>query len=673
MRFSPARPPRSSSMARTPPRPAPTPTEAHCCAKFAISTSLALITLLFTVGAAVLTVAFTISLSSTSVDFSSHMLVLTGHRTRDWSTANSYSMNSMEEDQYTRLYVCMKASGVTVTGESIASIGDFRETARTKHDCGMKSDGGWPRDYGFLRCIQANFNASFHQSNVFLKCLDLSEGIMVEAIQTPASTLFLGSYNFVAMLLASMAVISGFLLFTAGGWCAEYGMNTEKYDDVKKVWTTNYNYVAAKQLWFPLAALPVWLAFFWSIFVFVMSMIYTFPTRNTWSDTIALDRGASSFPGTPWTGYMCAGISLGMSTFFASCLAEWYADRGARRAVIGVDPTQVTPSPPALFMDPLIQPTYVVAPGAAAAGGSWGTPPRSEMPQQIPVSGGGLWGSGQTPQYPDPPLWPDNGFQSGFINHTRPNLGIRYNRQLHYADHALTRLAPLLNKAFAMTWVFADGLLFLGMLNSQNSPLNENVVTIWYYTVLCRAFQLAAAYFMDDALFTDLKAPGDEAHPAFSGMASQYATVNHFNLGVGESEKLISNIDMYPQNSLTSLHAGIAVICCHLSSLWCLLIVLYHFFNALAIPYSLNSAGVINPIHSLQLVFIIYIIAMDVFKHIVAFLAVWGYLGQMTYLTLIQAIFTADWIGRSIFITATIFTVPAYLGNNNKVLYEYIY
>jgi hypothetical protein len=99
---------------------------------------------------------------------------------------------------------------------------------------------------------------------------------------------------------------------------------------------------------------------------------------------------------------------------------------------------------------------------------------------------------------------------------------------------------------------------------------------------------------------------------------------------------------------------------------------LYHFFTALSIPYSLNTAGVSNPVHSLQLIFVIYIIAMDVFKHIVAFLAVWGYLDQKTYLTIIQTIFTADWIGRSIFITATAFTVPQYLGNNNKALYEYI-
>ena len=670
--------PRSNSIQRQQSAKKPPP-EVHCCTKFAITTSYTFITVLYTVAAVVLTVAFTVSLSSTTADFSSHMLVLTGRRTRDWSTANSYSMSSAEEDQYTRLYVCMKASGVTVPGESIASIGDFRETARAKHDCGMRSDGGWPRDYGFLRCMQANFNASFHQSNVFLKCLDLSEGIMVEAIQTPASTLFLGSYNFVAFLLASMAVISGFLLFTAGGWCSEFGLHTDmRFDQETNSWVpTNYNYVAARQLWAPLAALPVWLAFFWSLFVFAVSMFYTFPTRNAWSDAMSLDGGASSFPATPWTGYMCAGVSLGMSIFFASCLAEWYADRGARRAM---SPTTA----PVQAVDQGISPAIQVlspVPGAMTS-----IPPTYVVPNPTyggPVAGAGVWDN----PFTGPAIFPANDFTrtaSRFRNHRRPNLGVRYNKDLFYEDHALTHIAPLLNKAFAMTWVFADGLLILGMLNSQNSLLNENVVTIWYYTVLCRAFQLAAAYFMDDALFAD---PGpktsEDANATdtptklqkWSGVASQVNSVNNFNLGFLEPQNLSfdkTRTDYYLQNNLTSLHAGIAVVCCHLSSLWCLLIVLYHFFTALSIPYSLNTAGVSNPIHSLQLIFVIYIIAMDVFKHIVAFLAVWGYLDQKTYLTIIQTIFTADWIGRSILITATAFTVPQYLGNNNKALYEYI-
>ena len=35
-------------------------------------------------------------------------------------------------------------------------------------------------------------------------------------------------------------------------------------------------------------------------------------------------------PGTPWTGFMCAGMSMLMMVYFASCLVEWYGDRGER-------------------------------------------------------------------------------------------------------------------------------------------------------------------------------------------------------------------------------------------------------------------------------------------------------------------------------------------------------
>jgi hypothetical protein len=70
----------------------------------------------------------------------------------------------------------------------------------------------------------------------------------------------------------------------------------------------------------------------------------------------------------------------------------------------------------------------------------------------------------------------------GLRNRFRRPLGTRYIKELKY-DDALGTMTPLLNKSFNLTWVLTDGLLFLGMLNCPNSPLNENVVTIWYNNV----------------------------------------------------------------------------------------------------------------------------------------------------------------------------------------------
>jgi hypothetical protein len=66
---------------------------------------------------------------------------------------------------------------------------------------------------------------------------------MVETIQTPASTLSLGSYNFVTMLLASMGVMTAFLLFTAGGVCIEDGLKTPMKREIMEGSTGQYAWV----------------------------------------------------------------------------------------------------------------------------------------------------------------------------------------------------------------------------------------------------------------------------------------------------------------------------------------------------------------------------------------------------------------------------------------------
>ena len=682
-------------------------------------------------------------------DVSSQMVVFTGHRTRDWSTANSYSMHSSGEDRLTRLYVCMQSAGIKNPDDpTYSSLGDFREKVKTKKDCGAESDGGWPRDYGFLRCIQDNFDADFHQSNVFLKCLDLTEGVMVETIQTPASTLFLGSFNFVALLIASMGIMASFLLFTAGGFFADSWLKTDMmFDKQSEQWVqSGYIYVAARQEWAPLAALPMWLALAWSFFLFGASMFYTFPAKNLWSDIVSIDGGSSALPGTPWTGYMCSGTSLLMTVYFTSCLVEWYGDRGERttkkyadKQAIQQESDRVAQAEAAAQAAVDAQAAAIAAQEAADRAAQEATDSafqkaamanvkgtfraglvkaaqrardaqQTRNPQQLPPGSQSFaaWDRRPGPMQ-DASLWksvpppppPRNGlFQSSGPGSSRPTalvprvvfpgggagvwdgsssaqrgdlwgsgmplnmgLGIRYNSQLHYADHTSSHLTPLLNKAFALTWVFADSLMFVGMLNGQNSPLNENVVAIWYYIIQCRGFQLAAAYFMDDVLFVD-KTPvvQTESDVFRRQFPASYGDRNVSNGGASQSGLVQSNI----------IHAGIAVACSHLASLWCMVIVLYHFINALSIPLNLNSTGVMNPTCPLQIAFVAFHVCMEVVRHVVAYMTIIGKIDQMSYLTIIQVIYMIDWVIRYVFVISTLFTVPYYLGDNNAKLYSYL-
>jgi hypothetical protein len=573
---------------------------------------------------AIVTFSFTISFSNQSSDVAGGMMVLTGHRTRDWTSTNSYSMYSSDEDQYTRLYVCMKASGITVPGDPvIPSIGDFRAAARKHHDCGAASDGGWPRDYGFMRCIQRHFNADFHQSNVFLKCLDLSEGYMVESIQTPASFIFLGSYNFVTMLLTCMGIITAFLMFTAGG-----------YYTLEELYEVD-GHAGASVFWSPLTWGSTLIALIWSVFMFMATMIYAFPPNNMWSD--AADGTAGALPGTPWTGFICVGVSLMMVLYFTSCLTEILADK------IEAD-TNASHSNRSNKKNDEVE-------RFEDGGGNFTLEPTHDASSEMYRKSGQGVNDGSSREYVSHIAT----FSRDGYSRIPTQLGIRYNNQLYYTgrDGGPMRIAPLMNKAFSLTWVFADGLLFIGMLNSQNSLLNEDVVAIWYYIILCRGFQLAASYFMDDVLFIDAE-PREAAE------------------NENESTKLVNGTTNYNRSEERKAHAGIAVACSHLSSLWCMIIVLYRFRNAIAVTDDLNTHGVSNPIHGLQVSFLVIIAAMDVFKHVIAFLTIFGYFKQQIYFLIIEATFNADWFIRSIFIIATLFTVPQYLGDINFNLYSYI-
>lgn len=236
-------------------------------------------------------------------------------------------------------------------------------------------------------------------------------------------------------------------------------------------------------------------------------------------------------------------------------------------------------------------------------------------------------------------------------------LGTKYNSELYCTGSDVMRIASPLNKTFALTWVFADGLLFVGMLNNQNSLLNENVVSIWYYIILCRGYQLAASYFMDDVLF--INADQNNGSPATQGSLAMGSVTQSHQKGVKGNNEI-------------KAHACIAVACTHFASLWCMIIVAYHFANAISVASNLNYIGVSNPTYLLQIFFIVFILLMDVFKHLIAFATIFDFISQDWYLPIIEATFSVDWALRSVFIIATVFAVPQALSEANRGLRDII-
>jgi hypothetical protein len=625
---------------------------ATCCQSvFALFATLTVV-----IGVVVCTVVFAVVLSRQSNDVSTQMLVYTGRRTRDWSTANSYSMHSFEEDQYSRFLVCMKSAGIQIPGNP-ETMSDYRDQFKKKYDCSSQSDRGWPRDIGFLRCIQRHYSVSFHQSNVFQQCLDLTEGIMVENVQTASSSLLLGSYNYVAMLLTAMGVMAGFMIFTTGGYYTSREIeNSADEDNGQTAYMAmrnqpnfqnarnylrqpvkvkaDYNYIASAWYWVPLAMLPNSLAFAWSVIMSMACFFYTYPMKDTWSDTVSTNGGASVFPGTPWTGHVCTGVSLLMGLYFLLCLVEVVSDSYARKR------TNVVLENASQESQEAAQASQSQAPG---------------IPGLRPVP----------PNIPDGYMFP---VISKYRNQLpRKSLGARYNPRLHYTDKSgakdmSLRMTPPLNKVESLCWVFVDGLLFVGMINSQNSPLNENVVAIFFFIILCRAFQFAATYFMDDVLFIN---NAEVANPLAGLQEGEEAN----EAQIAEHEQSLARYSL-------RVHAGIAVVACHLASLWCLITVIYHFTNAISVPYNfpfnINVSGVGTDVHILQICFITTILLLDLIRHAYVFATVLGRIDQHIFWYFMTITNTADWVFRMVFMICMMFPITFYFGDVSKGLNDYV-
>ena len=610
---------------------------------------------------AVIAVGITVSLQDGAL--SSQTIVLTGVRTRDWNAPNAYSMHGRLEDEHTRLYACMKQS--KFVGGSSASLSSSLEDYRIQmikffgaRNCDSESDNSYPRDYGFLECITAKLALTVNDRHLFLACLDTTEGVMVESIQTPASRAFLGSYNQVAMLLVSAASLVTFVVFMSGGFL----MNEAVY--MKGLSIQGYSPLSIWSNLFALIVAVVWMG---------LAFFYAFPPVNVWSDVKA-QAGYKSFPNTPWTGYLASFWFFSLVLYFTYFLAQdWFRSKdGEVDAASGataetglvtvptdatssgssppfydfsLPPARALPMPPARAtagrgpastMIPGLVPTFSRVPSAFSNDGSMfssrGSSGITEPPSRSGTPNGEFYGaqtySGPYDPYTPPALQrtvsmllPSYLVKGPFYKLNDGSDGVYYSR-------IITRVFP---EVISWALISSDGPLLLGMLNSQNSPLNETVIDIFFYITLCRLFQLAAVSFLDDFL------------------AGKYF------------ERLNSDHEFYGN-----------FLACHLASVCCFIVAGYHFL--LAADYTGNIAKLSIGMQSngLQISLLVVLAVFEALKVISVLLTIFNVLQGQGYLNFVRFQFTAEWMARLLFIIIAIFVYAPHLRDQNDVLVSYL-
>lgn len=202
-------------------------------------------------------------------------------------------------------------------------------------------------------------------------------------------------------------------------------------------------------------------------------------------------------------------------------------------------------------------------------------------------------------------------------------------------ESAEKEIAPLMIHAFAWTWVFVDGPLFLGMLTPQSSPLLENVCLMFIFVTAGRMFQLGQGYFINKAF---IESNGEQRY----------------------------NIKSDPKIFGCQVVALLSYFC----SLFCLLIGMMHFM----VPFGFIANMMDSPAYALQICFLIIVmLAPEIVK--IGFLIYLSYEKDVTpsfILTFYSSIFTAECILRLSLAFGTVFGLAQYFQDQNQLLFKYI-
>jgi len=408
-------------------------------------------------------------------------------------------------------------------------------------------------------------------------------------------------------------------------------------------------------MFFPMASVLTWVAMIWSLIFAVIAYAYSFPVD---CDNAVCITKANAYPTTPWTGKLCMGVFLGLSGYYASFIFERYFDK-ANKVAPG-DETET-----AVVMDPNIKgqdygnSSYV--PGVVSYGSkrsnSSGSSSYSSMPsfdQPVEFDSGPVYAAPNSRSSYNNGLPPDGlpwkvapGSNSGFyskLNFSRPTRYHRLGVKLHSGTASVKgeeakELFPHMVEAFAWTFIFVDGILFLGMINSQSSPLHENVATMFASITACRILQLAVAKFMNEAFVAKLdgKTPGWRQ------------TIDPKQFGI-----------------------QVTLIFTYVASLGLLLIALYNFMNANSLLMTFSSQ-VGSPSYVISIFFLLTVGILPEVVRIIQF-AVFSArdVEASTILFWTELLFMWNWLFRAVLIAVALFRVPEHLKEQSDAVMNFV-
>lgn len=415
---------------------------------------------------------------SQASEISRQFIVYTGMRTRSADHSNIYPVASPENDAFARVYGCMmdaeigRGVGECDTQKSIDDYQTCIKARPSKMSMSCENFIHFPVEGAtmtYLQCIQGNFNITTRKTNVFLECLELSQPTTYESFQNINSGVFLGSYNYAVLLVSGLAVMASFLVLTSAGWFFQdhFELNSSKH---------------ITGIYSPFSIYRIFVAWIWD-FAFLIAIIFISYLN---SGPASLEDGTKRFPLTVWTCVLSISVFALSTAFLTTYVFEW-ARPGQNSASEG---------------------SRQDAEQQGAGTGSTDLPPSGESASSFFRSTGKR-------------RYDSRSYSPSTLTHRFPQM-VQWNRG-HYIGVQLYKTGAMdsevteehvmsqLIQHFSWTWVFVDGLIFVGLLSPQTSITNESVVRVFVGIVAARLFQLASSYLTHKAFLGEINQEVDEA------------------------------------------------------------------------------------------------------------------------------------------------------------------
>ena len=586
---------------------------------------------------ALVIVAATLSLSFIAITKNDNYLypnfvVHTGYRTHDPYELNGYYIPTQKQSIYTRLYYCMVDVGIGTDvcqpGAGDASIENFQQCIEAKYDCTAHTviPVPWVRDTQFLGCLQNNFKTSFNvstsQTYAFLDCLDSSMIASTESIQGLNSKVFLGSYNYVSFILTAMTILSSFVVATWGGFFTITSFTISGDGDIEGLFT-------------PLSRFVVLVAFVWNLIALLFAMGILYPTSNI----------IQNYPVTTSTSNLVVGVLWAVVVFFAYyVIRDYYYGVQWTSRVTPLPSNIVAPDPNAPPPPPGIRPP----PGFPPASGL------APLPGRLPPSRGDEESSEFDTLLPDGSVTRRTARRSGprrrdvdsFFSYipvyhriTGQYLGVEVVPGHNNTEEPFHVMSPLMIQFFAWSFVFVDGLFFVGMLTPQNSVLSEDATNIFFFATFARLYQLAHAYLFNKAY-------------------------------IHNNEYLSKNNGKY-QDDLRRFGAQASTIMAYIASLWCLSNVFYPYMRNW--DYITGTPAQSTSLYFIQLGVLVGLgILPEVLRAILLVILSWTPCSSYFIMVYTELVFTLEWLLRMVLGFLLITNVPYNLKDSRDQLRTFL-